>query len=393
MTTNVKFDISGCSSLIHKLAKRLALGSSASCWYSKAVNDSVFLKPLTAPGRFVREKLQAKTSSLGNFLQLLSFLLTILLIICFGLPQFANDKSGLAIISLCGLGTWILGWLVGGKQERPLDALDFVVLLYLGANLIAAFSSHYFSPSLKGMAKVVIYIGTYFLFTSVLAGSVKKKLSLLATLVLTSLALSIYGLYQYKIGVAPLATWEDPSLEVQATRIYATLGNPNLLAGFLLPAVPIACAFSAWFFAKRNFVKAIASLLVVALISLATVLTGSRGGYLGLFAGLFVFGSTIFIYVWSKKPKLKIALTATVLTLILAAGLGLSKVPSFASRVESMFSGREHSSNSYRLNVYDSSWKMFKDNWWFGTGTGNETFVRAYGLYMVSGYDALGTYS
>jgi putative inorganic carbon (HCO3(-)) transporter len=35
---------------------------------------------------------------------------------------------------------------------------------------------------------------------------------------------------------------------------------------------------------------------------------------------------------------------------------------------------------------------MFLDNWWFGVGPGNKAFIRAYGLYMRSGFDALGTY-
>ena len=36
--------------------------------------------------------------------------------------------------------------------------------------------------------------------------------------------------------------------------------------------------------------------------------------------------------------------------------------------------------------------QMFQDNWWFGVGPGNSTFRLAYGLYMKSGFDALGTY-
>jgi putative inorganic carbon (HCO3(-)) transporter len=67
-------------------------------------------------------------------------------------------------------------------------------------------------------------------------------------------------------------------------------------------------------------------------------------------------------------------------------------VPTFEQRVTSIFAGREHSSNSYRMNVYHASLLMFKDNWWFGVGPGNQAFRLAYGLYMRSGFDALGTY-
>jgi len=70
----------------------------------------------------------------------------------------------------------------------------------------------------------------------------------------------------------------------------------------------------------------------------------------------------------------------------------LQLVPGFEQRISSIFAGREHSSNSYRMNVWESSWQMFLDNWWIGIGPGNKTFRLAYGLYMRSGFDALGTY-
>jgi len=35
---------------------------------------------------------------------------------------------------------------------------------------------------------------------------------------------------------------------------------------------------------------------------------------------------------------------------------------------------------------------MFTDNWVLGIGTGNKTFREIYGLYMLSGFDALSSY-
>jgi putative inorganic carbon (HCO3(-)) transporter len=42
-------------------------------------------------------------------------------------------------------------------------------------------------------------------------------------------------------GAAALATWVDPESPFsKTTRVYSYLGNPNLLAGYLLPAVSLS---------------------------------------------------------------------------------------------------------------------------------------------------------
>lgn len=44
------------------------------------------------------------------------------------------------------------------------------------------------------------------------------------------------------------------------------------------------------------------------------------------------------------------------------------------------------------MNVYEASFEMFKDNPFLGIGLGNLNFREIYGLYMKTGFDALGTY-
>jgi putative inorganic carbon (HCO3(-)) transporter len=213
-----------------------------------------------------------------------------------------------------------------------------------------------------------------------------------ATLLTTSTLIAIYGLYQYKIGVPPLATWEDPNIENPATRIYSTFGNPNLLAGYLVPLVPLAMSLALATIASRKWLIALFPLLAACLMSLAIILTGSRGGYLGLLAGMCALFAGFASFIWARRPTLKPFVLAFLLFFSLSVFLAIHFVPSFEQRIISIFAGREHSSNSFRLNVWLSSLAMLKDNWWFGIGVGNEAFRLAYGLYMTSGFDALGTY-
>lgn len=331
-----------------------------------------------------------RLQSAGVLLQHISFGIGLLLFAALAAPQFANDKEALAVISLIGFGFWLIGYLLGGTDRRSSNIIDALVLFYFGAHVVASCGSHYFIASLKGLAKVAVYVLCYFYLTGLINKQSKRKVGLVLVLALVATAVSLYGFYQYKMGIQPLATWEDPTVEVKGTRIFGTLGNPNLLAGYLLPIVALSCSLALPSL-KRWFVS-IPFICSSAIIAVATVLTGSRGGYLGLLATVLAFVGIASSYLWNKKPKARLPI---VLGLVLSACLlvlVLHFVPTFEQRVSSIFAGREHSSNSFRLNVWLSSWRMFLDNWWIGIGSGNQTFRLAYGLYMISGFDALGTY-
>lgn len=378
---------------IYRIASFCSLNQFNS-WWSQARDSSFIVKPFLKIANSIREALGSKRplSRFGSGLQGLSQITALVLIFSLGLPQFANDKVGLALISLAALTFWLSGWLLGGAQKRKPDILDFLVILYLGINLISACASHYLIPSLKGLSKVVVFVASYFLFSSLCEGSRKKTLFLLGALALIGLCLSCHGLYQYKTGVAPLATWEDPTVQNRGTRIYSTLGNPNLLAGFLIPIVPVFLGMASSALVARKWIISIFLYIGFAIIALATILTGSRGGYIAIFASLAMFALPAIAYVWKHKKKARPWVVVSIILVLLGGAFVLTQIPAFSTRLESIFAGREHSSNSYRLNVWASSFEMLKDNWWFGIGVGNETFRLAYGLYMVSGYDALGTY-
>ncbi len=376
---------------IAQITSSLALRKLDEAWRNTVAHSMLLapLKLLNAP-----KFLEGKTEKLGSLLQTLSFCVCLGLMLCLGLKQFSNDKEGLAIVAGFGLALWLGGKVLGGKETREGRATDVLVLLYFAANIIAACASHYFVPSLKGLTKAIIYIASYFWFTSLVAKSEKRKTIVFVVLALTGMAVSLYGLYQYKIGVAPLATWEDPTVDSKTTRIYSTLGNPNLLAGYLIPLLAVSLSLATmWFMRGKAWILAgLGALGIFGATLAATFLTGSRGGYMGIFA---VVGAFLFIalcFFWKRNPKLRIPLIIGVLVLGAGSLVCLHFLPGFEQRVTSMFAGREHSSNSFRMNVYIASWKMFLDNWWFGVGPGNQTFRLSYGLYMRSGFDALGTY-
>lgn len=392
--------------MLTQLASFFSFSALDKTW-GQALSNSALLGWLVALFNRLRQNFaQSAISNAGTTLQQLAFALSCLLFLVLALPQFANDKGALALLSTAAMLLWIVGRLAGGKEERQFSAIDGIVLAYLAANIIATFSSHYLVQSIKGLSKVAVYIINYFLLTSILSKPNRLN-KLILSAVLAGFVVSLYGLYQYKIGVAPLATWEDPTVESKGTRIYSTLGNPNLLAGYLIPLFPLALALAVncwkakknsekvgWL--KNTYIRLLAALSCLGMaltIALATVLTGSRGAFLALGGMAAVIVAALFFYVVAKHKKLIAPIVLALLVSAVAAALLVHfKFPSFESRILSIFAGSEHSSNAYRIYVWRASAKMFMDNWWFGVGPGNSTFPLAYGLYMKSGFDALGTY-
>ncbi len=333
-----------------------------------------------------------KASSFGSWLQFASFIVVLMLVAALGARQFATDKEGLALFVVIGLVLRVLGTVVGGKERNCASAIDALVLTYLAANIVAAVSSHYLAASLSGLSKLIVLVGAYFLFTATVGQSRTRLITTLAVLVTTGVLVSLYGLYQYKIGVAPLATWEDPTVEIKGVRIYSTLGNPNLLAGYLVPLVPLAFSLAAAAACSKRLYLALPALGATAVIALAVVLTGSRGGYIGLAGAALGLSVLMGSWLWRQKPQSRLTVIICLVAVAVIFGLALHFVPTVEQRVLSIFAGAEHTSNRYRLNVWIAALKMFQDNWWFGVGVGNKAFELAYGLYMTTGFDALGTY-
>ena len=358
------------------------------------LNDSGLFSIWLSFKSFCQKNL-APLAGLGTIFEFGSFLMVALLFLILPAPQFADDKGLLALVVLAAFILRMMALLLTDRVSYRPCAVDIIVLAFLAMNVISTAASHYLEPSIKGLSKMAVYFCSYFLFVGVLQKSTRNRsLLILAALLGAGLLVSLYGVYQYKIHVAPLATWEDPNVEDQTTRVYSTLKNPNLLAGYLVPLIPLGFGLTMMSFCQGGWKRllAVPALGTAAVVTLCCVFTGSRGGYLGIGAGLAALGLVALGSIWSTKPKLRPLLALVVFVIPALLVLALHFFPSYEHRILSIFAGREHSSNSYRLNVYTASLKMFLDSWWLGVGPGNNTFKLAYGLYMRSGFDALGTY-
>ncbi len=311
----------------------------------------------------------------------------------------STNVIGLVVMLLSGM--LLLRGLLCEIAFKP-TILDVGVLgFFLTAVLSTAFSSYQYT-SVIGLGKFAIFFLGYLNFRVLAQESFTWFRWACRVLVLLGVGESIIGLYQYVHHVQPLATWQDTSLnpEDQLTRIFGTLqpSNPNLLAGFLIPCLALGSGLSVSQLLSRRFLQGVLWGLLSSLILMALVLTGSRGGYLSIAVMSVLFYFSLGHLLWHEPAlKTQAVLKALWIAMLFCAGLmmagGVMLVPALKTRVLSIFAMREDSSNSYRMNVWISTWRLIQDNWLVGIGPGNDTFKHVYGLYMVSGYNALSAYS
>lgn len=316
----------------------------------------------------------------------------LLIMLVFGLAPFLSNALIGVLLMACA-GFWVLLTLSDDAEPGSvITPIHLIVLLYWGISVVATAASPVRSAAIEGLSKLTLYMLLFALMARVLR-SPRIRSTLITVYLLTALVVSIFGLRQWFFGADALATWVDPESSLAGTtRVYSFLGNPNLLAGYLLPAVVFsAAAVFAW---KRWIPKALAVIMWVANSS-CLILTFSRGGWIGFVLASFcllvllIHWFSVYLPRFWRIWALPIVLGASAALVLLA----VIAVEPLRDRVLSMFSGREDSSNNFRINVWMAVIEMIKDRPILGIGPGNDAFNRIYPQYQVTGFTALSAYS
>ncbi|MGD1849940.1 MAG: IctB family putative bicarbonate transporter [Cyanophyceae cyanobacterium] len=315
-----------------------------------------------------------------------------------GSPFIGSGPIGIGQAAAAGF--WLLLTIADGQDHqfnpsalKSLFTPIHLPLIVFGAIAIAATG---LSPVPRAALSGLFKLGLYLIFFALMARVLRspKWRSVVITVYLyAALIVATYGIHQFFHGVPALATWVDAESSLaKTTRVYSSLGNPNLLAGYLVPAVPLAIA--ALFNWRGWGAKALAGVMVL-LNSACLVLTYSRGGWIGLLVALGAIAILLVAW-WSvrfspfwKRWALPILLGSGV---VLIAGAILFVGP-IRTRVVSIFAGRGDSSNNFRINVWTAVLDMIRDRPWLGIGPGNGAFNKIYPLYQRPKFTALSAYS
>lgn len=304
-------------------------------------------------------------------------------------PYVSTTLIGVLLMAVAAF--WVLLTLTD-EAGVGMTPVHITVAVFGGAMALATAFSPVRGAALTGLIRLTLNI-LLFLLIARISRRPKARTLLISAYLFTTLPVAVYGLRQHFFGAAALATWVDATSELAtATRVYSFLGNPNLLAGYLIPAVMFAVmAVFAW---PRWVPKGLAALTAV-INTLCLVLTLSRGGWIGFVLGGFVLLS-LTVHYWSIRftpfwrrwamPLLLGGVTAFVVLAVLS-------VSSLRVRVLSLFAGRADSSNNFRMNVWAAVLDMIRDRPILGIGPGNNAFNAVYPIYQRPRYNALSAYS
>ncbi|MDR2530011.1 MAG: O-antigen ligase family protein, partial [Oscillospiraceae bacterium] len=190
----------------------------------------------------------------------------------------------------------------------------------------------------------------------------------LQALTLSAVAVSLYGVYQYVSGASGASAWVDSTMFTGiSTRVYSTLENPNVLAGYLLLATPFVFALA---ITGEGQLTRIFYALCGAILLLCMVLTYARGGWLGLIVAAAV------MLVFIDRRFILVGAVGLVALYFLTPQVILDRFLSIGDLSDG--------STSYRLTIWLGTLSMLRDYWYSGIGPGVAAFNQVYPLYSYN---------
>ena len=278
-------------------------------------------------------------------------------------PLLIFEQAALAVGAAGGLR-----WLLGG---RPLPGAALIALAAVAALCLLSLAHTKSLYSTREEVFLIIAVATFALGLLMVLGDRIKTHVFLAGLAGLACWEAAEGLRQYAAGIPTPAYWLSPSFaDIIHTRVYGTLGSPNVLAGFLLFGIAAAAVLA---MSLPVFLRPLAAAALIVQI-LGLMLTYSRGGYAGLAA--FVITAAIALIPVRRRAWWVLLLIAVV------AGAAVARLPAVGLRAQSLTPAQEDTVTSRRF-IWRAARRVWDDHRVWGTGLG--TFNVVYSTYRPPG--------
>ncbi len=294
---------------------------------------------------------------------------------------------GLTIIAL---GGWGISLLIRGGKVR-FTKIDWLVLAFLAWAAITTVTSIHWPTALfgkyrrfEGLISLVNYAAVYFL-TIQLVDRPSRVRSLMRTLFFSGVIVSTYSVLQY-LGIEPI---NYGTLPFEATRAFATYGNPDLLGGFIMFALPISAVLA---LSEDNVWWRTTYWVGTVLAAIMWITAFTRSAWVGGAVAI----PLIVIFAFRQKIRLRTedwvmsGLAAIAAVVVVVRSLSASsEVLNFLVRVKSIFEFDQGSAVT-RFQIWSAAIEATKDRPIFGFGP--DTFRLVFPIYKPAAYVAAAGY-
>lgn len=268
------------------------------------------------------------------------------------------------LYSFFGLIAILLLCYVGGMKKESIRIDVKSVGMYPVLFFAMVFLSFIFSTNISLSYRYICFHIASALTVLVCVSTVKSTEDLLRLVGFAIVGIglaSLYGLLQRFMGIEVNELLVDVNVNADTPgRVYSFFENPNAFAKVLVMFVPMA--LSMFIYSEKKWISFI-SLGIFLVGAIALLLTYSRGGWIGIAAGLVV-------YMLLLKP-------AIIPIAILIIGVAIPVLPdSIYNRILSIFNTKDTSSAS-RIPLFKATYELIKDNPMTGVGLGNDVLKEA----------------
>ena len=278
---------------------------------------------------------------------------------------FIPTMLAAGLIGLIWIGV-ILNASVGKLKLNGAFLKGKAALIYIIITVSGGILSFSIADSIPIALIYTLFISVVFLFIILVKNSLALKTILLAAAV-AALGTALIGIYQYLTGNIEVG-WIDSEMFAGMVRIYSTFENPNVYGEYLLFMIPLSLVL---FFSTKRWLYRLLWAGAGLLMVVAMMLTMSRGCWIGLAVGVFVY------FLIADRRFLWLFFAAVVIMPFVLPESIMVRLLSIGNL--------EDSSSLYRLFIWLGTFSMLKDYWLTGVGLGTKAFSGVYSAYAYNG--------
>lgn len=272
------------------------------------------------------------------------------------------------------VATTVLSYLVKvmiGKRTITFRLLDVFVALFTALMFFGGVVTMGGAASFKSAVMYTLFMMMYFLVVNLMntRAWLERCISAIA---IPSGVIAALGIVSYTATRMP-SKWIDAQMFADiGNRAVSTFGNPNMLATYLALTAPFI-----WLLVVKKDISSSGRVIAIiggALSIICTVLTWSRGGWIGI-----IVAAILFVII-NYRHTLKYFLLGAISSPIWIGLLPSNIVNRFTS-----IGNLADSSTYYRLFTWKGSLRMLADYFATGIGVGQSAFSHIYPLYAYVG--------